>query len=101
MGVGVNIENSEPPWQNCIAVCFKCAQKIGAVDADKTQLRVALKSLVAERGLKERVRPVDSSCFDICPEERITVIHFTRNGVDATTVDSKTTPHEVLSRFGY
>ncbi|MBS0618488.1 MAG: hypothetical protein JSR44_09880 [Spirochaetes bacterium] len=92
---------AKAPWQSCIAVCSKCAKKIGQLDGDKTRLRVALKALIAERGLKEKVRAVDSSCFDICPENRITVAHFTPQGIRMITVPSTITAAAILAEFGY
>ncbi|HRP68379.1 MAG TPA: hypothetical protein PLY93_02490 [Turneriella sp.] len=95
------IEVTQTPWQNCIAVCSKCSRKLNAMDKDKTCLRAGLKALIKERGLKNKVRAVDSSCFDICPEGRIVVVHFTENGITPITVTTDTAPTEVLSQFGY
>jgi len=92
---------AQPPWQTCIAVCNKCANKVGQLDGDKTRLRVALKALIAERGLKEKVRAVDSSCFDVCPEDRITVAHFTPQGIHMITIPPAFTATEILTEFGY
>lgn len=99
--VDPGIGQAEPPWQNVIAVCTKCSGKIGAMDGDKTCLRVALKELVGELGLKERVRPVDISCLDICPEGKVTVAHFTARGHHIIDVEAKTPPRQILSEFGY
>lgn len=94
-------EAKKRPWQNLIGVCYKCAGKLGAMDGDKTRLRVALKELIAEKGLKEQVRPVDVSCLDICPEGKITVAHFTDGGTALTEVAAETPAAEVLRNLGY
>lgn len=94
-------EQVNPSWQACLAVCMKCAGKLKAMQEDKTQLRVALKSLVEERGLKEKVRPVDISCLDICPQDKIVVAHFAAGQIALKTVGAQTTPEEVLREFGY
>lgn len=96
-----DILDTTHPWQNTIAVCTKCSGKIGQMDGDKTKLRVALKALVKERGIKNTVRPVDISCLDICPENKITVAHFTEKGIETVVVESSVTPEEILRRFGY
>lgn len=92
---------AEAPWQNCIAVCQKCAGKLNAMDGEKTRLRVALKELIADRQLKKKVRAVDASCFDLCPEGKITVIHFTPAGSRPVNVESTTSAPDVLREFGY
>ena len=89
------------PWQSCIAVCQKCAGKLDQMDGDKTKLRVALKELIAARDLKKTVRAVDASCFDLCPEGKITVMHFTRDGVRAYNAEVQVTAPEILREFGY
>jgi hypothetical protein len=93
--------SSEAPWQSCIAVCQKCAGKLNAMDGEKTKLRVALKELIAERDLKKKVRAVDASCFDLCPEQKITVMHFTAGGVRAYNAEAQVTAPEILREFGY
>jgi hypothetical protein len=95
------ISTAEAPWQNCIAVCQKCAGKLNAMDGEKTKLRIALKELIAERDLKKTVRAVDASCFDICPEEKITVMHFTPRGAYAISVEAQVAAPEILREFGY
>lgn len=95
------IEPVTPPWQASLAVCMKCAGKLKAMQEEKTQLRVALKSLIEERGLKEKVRPVDISCLDICLEGKIVVAHFAAGKTTLKTVGAETTAEEVLRAFGY
>lgn len=95
------IIDAEAPWQNCIAVCQKCAGKLGVMDGEKTKLRAALKELIAQRGLKKTVRAVDASCFDICPEEKISVLHFTRGGLRAYNAEAQVGAPEILRAFGY
>lgn len=95
------INTAELPWQSCIAVCQKCAGKLNAMDGEKTKLRVALKELIAERGLKKTVRAVDASCFDLCPDDKITVMHFTAAGVRAVDVEAQVPAPDVLRGFGY
>lgn len=94
-----NIEASSAPWQGCIAVCSKCARKVRAMEGDKTRLRVALKALIKDRGLKKLVRPVDSSCLDVCPEGLITVAHFSPHGTQIVNVGSTADPQAILSHF--
>jgi predicted metal-binding protein len=96
-----SIGHAKPPWQNVIAVCTKCSGKIGAMEGDKTCLRIALKELAGELGLRERVRPVDISCLDLCPEGKITVAHFTARGHRIIDVESKIPPRRILEEFGY
>lgn len=96
-----SIAEGEQPWQGCIAVCSKCARKVKAMDGDKTKLRVALKALITLRGLKKQVRPVDITCLDVCPEDKITVAHFTREGVKIRNVGPATKAEQVLREFGF
>jgi len=96
-----SIQPATPPWQGCIAVCSKCARKLGGIDGEKTRLRVALKALIATRGLKKQVRAVDSSCFDFCPEGLITVAHFTPTGVQMLNVGATAEADSVLNELGY
>ncbi|AFM12088.1 hypothetical protein Turpa_1440 [Turneriella parva DSM 21527] len=95
------IAEAEAPWQNCIGVCSKCARKLKAMEGDKTRLRVALKALVAERGLKKKVRAVDVTCLDVCPENSITVAHFTRSSIRVMNVGGGAAPEAILQEFGY
>ena len=96
-----NIISADAPRQSCIAVCQKCAGKLNLMDGEKSRLRVALKELIALKDLKKKVRAVDASCFDLCPEGKITVIHFTPQGVTAVNADAEVTAPELLTRFGY
>ncbi len=89
------------PWQNCIGVCSKCARKVHAMDGDKTRLRVALKALTGLRGIKKQVRTVDVSCLDVCPENSITVAHFTRSSIRVINVGRDIAPDAILKEFGY
>ena len=71
------------------------------MDGEKTRLRVALKELIAGRDLKKKVRAVDASCFDICPEGKITVMHFTPTGPRAFNADPEAGAGQVIGEFGY
>lgn len=93
------IEASEAPWQNCLAVCNKCARKVKAMDGDKTRLRVELKTLIAAKGIKKKVRAVDVSCLDVCPEDKITVTLFTEKGAQVTNVGPGTGAQQILDHF--
>lgn len=95
-----HIISAESPWQSCIAVCQKCAGKLNAMEGEKTKLRVELKELIAARALKKKVRAVDASCFDLCPEGKITIMHFAPQGVVAVNADLATTAPEILAHFG-
>ncbi len=92
---------AESPWQNCIGVCSKCARKLKAMDGDKTRLRVGLKSLIALRGLKKQVRAVDVTCLDVCPENSITVAHFTKSSIRVVNAEKDATPEKILQALGY
>ena len=94
-----SIEASEAPWQNCLAVCSKCARKVRAMDGDKTRLRVQLKALIAAKGIKKKVRAVDVSCLDVCPENKITVTLFTEQGAQVTNVGAGTEAQQILDHF--
>ena len=93
------IEASEAPWQNCLAVCNKCARKVKAMDGDKTRLRVQLKALIAAKGIKKKLRAVDVSCLDVCPEDKITVTLFTEQGAKVPNVGSGTDAQQSLDHF--
>lgn len=90
-----------PPWESCLAVCMKCARKVKAMDGDKTQLRVGLKALVTLRGLKKKIRPVDISCLDVCPEEKIVVALMAPREVRCKIVGPDATPEQILREFGF
>jgi len=96
-----SIAESEAPWQDCLAVCYKCARKVRAMDGDKTKLRIALKALIGLKGLKSVVRPVDISCLDVCPEKKITVARFRDGKAEIINVGPHVDPAEILKRFGY
>ncbi len=93
------ITGAEAPWQNCLAVCSKCARKVKAMQGDKTQLRVQLKALIAAKGIKKLVRAVDVSCLDVCPENKITVALFSETGAQITEVGPGTEAQQILSHF--
>lgn len=95
------IDASEAPWQNCIVVCSKCARKVHAMDGDKTRLRVQLKALIALKGIKKQVRAVDISCLDVCPEKKITVAHFSKNGNQILNVGPGAKAQDILERFRF
>lgn len=92
--------DAQQPWQACLAVCSKCARKVRAIDGDKTKLRAGLKTLVALRGLRKKLRPVDVTCLDVCPDNRIVVAHMTPQGVSLKIVGRDAKPDEVLREFG-
>ncbi len=71
------------------------------MDGDKTQLRVGLKALVGLRGLKDKLRPVDITCVDVCPDDKIVVAHLAPQGVKLRIVGPNASPEQVLSEFGY
>jgi len=96
-----SIAGTERPWESCLAVCSKCARKVKAMDGDKTKLRVGLKTLVSLRGLKKKLRPVDITCLDVCPEDKIVVAHMTPGGVTLKIVGPDAKPEQVLSEFGF
>ena len=96
-----SVTGAEQPWENCIAVCTKCARKARAMDGDKTKLRVGLKALIGLRGLKKKVRPVDVSCLDVCPDDKIIVAHMTPTGTTLKQVGPGVKPEQVLREFGY
>lgn len=96
-----SIAPGEAPWQSCIAVCSKCARKVKGMHGDKTKLRVALKALIALRGIKKTVRPVDVSCLDICPENKIVVMHLSGPGNRVLLVGPETPPENILGELGY
>lgn len=95
-----SLNTIEAPWQGCIAVCTKCSKKVRAMDGDKTRLRVALKALITLKGIKKQVRAVDCSCMDICPENKITVAHFTERGVHVINAGPAVTAQQILDEFG-
>lgn len=92
---------AEAPWQSCIGVCSKCARKLKAMDGDKTRLRVGLKSLIASRGLKKQVRAVDVTCLDVCPENSITIAHFTQSSIRVINAEKDAAPEKILRELGY
>lgn len=96
-----SVTGADQPWQSCLAVCSKCARKVKAMDGDKTKLRVGLKALVTMRGLKKKLRPVDITCLDVCPENKIVVAHMAPQGVTLKVVGPDTKPEQVLREFGF
>lgn len=96
-----SIVGAELPWKSCLAVCSKCARKVKAMDGEKTKLRVALKALVALRGLRKEIRPVDITCLDVCPENKIVVAHLEPHGVTLRIVGPDAKPEQVLREFGF
>lgn len=95
------LAEAEAPWQTCIGVCSKCARKVNAMDGDKTRLRVGLKALIGLRGIKKQVRAVDVTCLDVCPENSITVAHFSKSSIRVINVGRDATPEAILKEFGY
>jgi hypothetical protein len=71
------------------------------MDGEKTKLRVGLKALLAIRELKQKLRPVDITCLDICPENKIVVAHIAPTGVTVKIVGPDTNPEQVLREFGF
>lgn len=72
------LEAAEAPVSRALlTVCEKCGRKLAgdkdAKDTPSTELRKALKEKCAEAFGKGVVRPVTSSCMDICPRDRIAV----------------------------
>ncbi len=96
-----SVAGAEQPWQSCLAVCTKCARKVKAMDGDKTRLRVGLKALVTLRGLKKKIRPVDISCLDVCPDDKIVVAHMAPGGVTLKIIGPDAKPEQVLREFGF
>ncbi|MCX7631866.1 MAG: hypothetical protein N2Z22_00885 [Turneriella sp.] len=89
-------------WENCIAICSKCAGKIGQMEQDKTRLRVALKEEIQRlMGENAVVRPVDISCLGICPEEKIAIAHFKPNGIETFLAEPDCMASQVLAYLGY
>lgn len=60
-----------------IMICEKCGKKVaGTDDPDQNpsrQLQKQMKETVKQRFGKGKVRPIVTSCFDVCPKDEITV----------------------------
>jgi predicted metal-binding protein len=72
-----NLEAVEVPWSSLlISICLKCGKKFDLPQEENPSevLRQNVKTLINERGLKKEVRVVTSSCLNVCPKERLTVV---------------------------
>lgn len=60
-----------------IMICEKCGKKLAATEDPEQnpsrQLQKQMKETVKERFGKGKIRPVVSSCFDVCPKDEVTV----------------------------
>ena len=73
-----NIKQVPAPVSDAlIMVCEKCGKKVaGTDDPDQNpsrQFQKAMKEKVKAKFGKGKVRPVVSSCLDVCPKDEITV----------------------------
>lgn len=61
------------PSEKVLLLCEKCGSKklIQGENAARV-LQQWMKAELKEKGLKEKLRPVLSSCLGLCPEDRIT-----------------------------
>ncbi len=94
----------ETPVETFILICEKCGKKLSANDGDESpsrDLQKALKSLAKngplDGALKSKVRPVVTSCMNICPEGQIAmgVIEFGKKE-HFFTIDLPQNENEVL-----
>ena len=56
-------------WDDIVLVCGECARRGDC--GDLTSLRKWLKHALKARGLKKRVRVVESGCLDLCPKRGV------------------------------
>jgi predicted metal-binding protein len=61
------------PWSDVVAICAKCAAKLGRGHKGKTELRGEIKQALKKRGLAEDIRVVETTCLDLCPKGGQTV----------------------------
>lgn len=71
-------ETESPVRRAIVAICEKCGKKIAAESGDpdaspSRDIQKKLKTEFAEAFGRGEVRPVVSSCLDVCPQGEITV----------------------------
>lgn len=60
-----------------IMICEKCGKKVAGTDDPEQnpsrQLQKMMKDMVKTRFGKGKIRPIVSSCMDVCPKDEVTV----------------------------
>jgi predicted metal-binding protein len=59
-------------WSVPVMVCGECRKRTGP-DNHPSALRHWLRKELGQRGLKRKVRVVESSCLDVCPKGGVAV----------------------------
>lgn len=96
-----NIENDKLGWsESVVMICSKCAKQFDNSSALEypEKLRMELKTMTKEQ-LGQKVRVVTTSCLNICPENKITIVKATTNGTEtfkSYAVTLETSAHEVM-----
>lgn len=76
------IRSHSDPWTTIVLLCGKCARKMngGYGPKQKEPLKDVLRQELRDRGLRRRVRLVETRCLGVCPKKATTVIAASRPG---------------------